>query len=202
MVRDRETDKFKGYCYVEFEDLKSLREALEYDKAQFEDQYLRVNVEDSATMTTTPTAVVVVGATGGAGEGVTMREASITTDGSNTGTRGILEEQITVVGTVGGETGMGGGRNIRATKLRPRSNIRHQIQALDRVLSCKNGRSANQSTPSPTQTLLYSVERDRERKLWPRKVLKILKSMWKRNLSSRSGKLKNYRRNKLRTLAD
>ncbi|GLH00983.1 Uncharacterized protein GBIM_07230 [Gryllus bimaculatus] len=31
MIRDRETDKFKGFCYVEFEDLGNLERALELD---------------------------------------------------------------------------------------------------------------------------------------------------------------------------
>jgi len=33
MIRDRETDEFKGYAYVEFSDSQSLTEALSFNKA-------------------------------------------------------------------------------------------------------------------------------------------------------------------------
>merc|ERR1711892_622489 len=47
MVRDRETAAFKGYVYVEFEDLASLEEAIGFDGAQIDGaQRLRVDIAE------------------------------------------------------------------------------------------------------------------------------------------------------------
>jgi len=47
LIRDRETDKFKGFAYVEFDDKESLIKALEFDQAQFGDRNLKVNISQS-----------------------------------------------------------------------------------------------------------------------------------------------------------
>ncbi|XP_076336890.1 eukaryotic translation initiation factor 4H1 [Tachypleus tridentatus] len=46
LVRDRETDRFKGYCYVEFDDLESLKSALELNGADFVGNVIRVDVAE------------------------------------------------------------------------------------------------------------------------------------------------------------
>lgn len=47
MVRDRESDRFKGYAYVEFNSRNDLAEALKLDGADYLGRPLRIDVADS-----------------------------------------------------------------------------------------------------------------------------------------------------------
>ncbi|CAF0747552.1 unnamed protein product, partial [Didymodactylos carnosus] len=44
LVRDRETDRFRGFAYVDFEDQDSLRQALSFDGAMINDKSIRIDV--------------------------------------------------------------------------------------------------------------------------------------------------------------
>ncbi|KAE9556254.1 hypothetical protein FO519_000593 [Halicephalobus sp. NKZ332] len=47
MIRDKETDRFKGFAYVEFSTREELERALEIDGAEFDGRFVRVDVADN-----------------------------------------------------------------------------------------------------------------------------------------------------------
>ena len=47
LVRDRETDRFKGFCYIEFHDLRSLEDVIKLDGIlEVDGNWLKIDVAD------------------------------------------------------------------------------------------------------------------------------------------------------------
>ena len=46
LIHDRDTNKFKGYCYIEFENVEGLKKALEFDGASLEGKTLKVDIAE------------------------------------------------------------------------------------------------------------------------------------------------------------
>ncbi|XP_021953896.1 eukaryotic translation initiation factor 4H isoform X2 [Folsomia candida] len=46
LVYDRETERFKGFCYVEFEDSETLEKALQYDGSIIDGQLIKVDIAE------------------------------------------------------------------------------------------------------------------------------------------------------------
>ncbi|XP_016999704.1 eukaryotic translation initiation factor 4H [Drosophila takahashii] len=170
LVKDRETDQFKGFCYVEFETLENLQRALECDgRIKLDDLSapLRIDIADGRRKNDRPGGGVGGGGNGGMtrGDGRDFQKRGPPRQGgsSQSYSRG-------GPGTGGGREGGGGSGNRGDSRDRPANRGRYGNfnnddrfdRNQDRERGQREGSYGNQSRDGDRYNN-FSRHRDRER---------------------------------------